>query len=112
MSAGGSEGAGDRGVSGVALRAASDRLAHRDAQSSSIAGRGRVRRAEAVLLGLDLRRVAQVGLVVDDAVPQILMFAGDPFLISGADDKQPLTYLQVRPYRVDALVTGEVTDGR
>lgn len=73
--------------------------------------RGRIRRVEACLLGLDLQPRAYVDLVVDDQVPPVLMFAGDPFLISGADDRVPLTYLQVRPYRVDAMVTREADHG-
>ncbi len=103
MSTGGSGGAGDCRVSG-ALRATGDRLAPRSAG----APRGRIRTVKAVLLGLDLQRLAQCDLVIDDQVPPVLMFGGDPFLISGADDKSPLTYLQARPYRVDAMVTAEV----
>ncbi|MBN8987451.1 MAG: hypothetical protein J0H42_04345 [Rhizobiales bacterium] len=117
MSAGGSGGAGDRG--GLVALAAGDRPVSAPEQARESAPlangtkkNGRIRRARADLLGLDLQRVARVELVVDDQVPAVLMFGGDPFLISGADDRQPLTYLQVRPYRVDALVTDEVRDGR
>lgn len=96
MSAGGSRGPGDR--AGLVALAGGDRPV-----------RGRIRTVTAVLFDLQRRRVAEVGLVVDDQVPAVLMFAGDPFVMSGAGDGQPLTYLQVQPYRVDAMVTGEVS---
>lgn len=67
-----------------------------------------IRAARAALFGLDGKRVAVVTMVVDDHLPQIVMYAGEPYL---ADPKVPddasAAYFQVRPYRADAMVIEE-----
>lgn len=69
-----------------------------------------VRAAKALLFDLAGRRIAAVTMVVDDRVPQIVMFEGDPFLWSPNPRPRPEDvgtheYKQVRPYRADAMVT-------
>ncbi|MEN6535686.1 MAG: hypothetical protein ABFD89_18625 [Bryobacteraceae bacterium] len=62
----------------------------------------------AALLDLNLKRVATVTMVTDDHAPEVVMYEGEPFLLSGdATMKPELTYLQVRAYRADALVIEE-----
>lgn len=90
-----SRGAGDRRGFG-ALRAAGDRPAL-----------GRIRTRRATLLGLNLQRVAVVDLVIGDEIPQLVTFAGNPFLICGDETRGDLTFLEIRAYRVDCLVIAE-----
>jgi hypothetical protein len=72
------------------------------------AKRAIIRAARAALIGLDGKRIAVVTMVVDDRLPQIVMFEGEPYLASPtipADTSA--AYVQVRPYRADAMVIEE-----
>lgn len=65
-----------------------------------------IRAERAALLGLDGQRVALVNMVVDDDVPLVVMFNGDPFLLDDYkwNQRRELAYAQVRPYRADCMV--------
>jgi hypothetical protein len=68
-----------------------------------------VRAARAALIGLDGKRVAVVTMVVDDRLPQIVMFEGEPYLTSPeVPGDASAAYVQVRPYRADAMVIEEM----
>ena len=74
--------------------------------------RPKILATRAALLDLNLKRVATVTMVTDDHAPEVVMFEGEPFLISGSTDAKPeLTYLQVRAYRADAMVVEEKHTG-
>jgi hypothetical protein len=63
-----------------------------------------IRAAQACLIGLNTKRVAIVTMVVDDRVPEVVMYAGEPFLLCGPASNPVLTYVQARAYRADAMV--------
>lgn len=68
-----------------------------------------IRAARAALIGLDGKRVAVVTMVVDDRLPQIVMFEGEPYLTSPeVPGDTSAAYVQVRPYRADAMVIEEI----
>lgn len=90
-----SEGAGDR--PGLVALAGGDRPVPC----------GRIRTVRAELVNLAGNRIAVADLVVDDRLPEILMFEGEPFLRTSRADKTE--FHQVRPYRVDAMVISEGT---
>jgi len=66
--------------------------------SGHFAGHIRVRRA--VLLNLEGQRVAIIGMVVADLIPQLVMFEGEPFLLSRRELAYDV-YDQVQPFRAD-----------
>jgi len=63
-----------------------------------------IRAVQACLIGLDTKRVAIITMVVDDCVPEVVMYAGEPFLLCGPASNPVLTYVQARAYRADAMV--------
>lgn len=68
-----------------------------------------IRAARAALIGLDGKRVAVVTMVVDDRLPQIVMFGGEPYLASPEiPGDASAAYIQVRAYRADAMVVEEI----
>jgi hypothetical protein len=78
--------AGDRHGPLVAFQASGDRPAS-------------LRCINAALFDLAGRRIALVAMVVDDQLPEIIMFEGEPFLYRAGNH-----YHQVRPYRADCMV--------
>jgi hypothetical protein len=67
-----------------------------------------IRAARAALIGLDGQRVAVVTMVVDDRLPEIVMFEGEPYLTSrDIPADASAAYVQVHPYRADAMVIEE-----
>lgn len=67
-----------------------------------------IRAARAALIGLNGQRIAVVTMVVDDRLPQIVMFEGEPFLASPeVPGDASAAYVQIRPYRADAMVIEE-----
>jgi hypothetical protein len=87
-------GAGDRPGQELALRAGGDRHVRPSP----------IRAVQACLIGLDLKRVAVVTMVVDAAVPAVVMYGGDPFLLCGDASNEVLTYVEAHAYRADAMV--------
>jgi hypothetical protein len=69
---------------------------------SGAGGDRRVRCVAATLFDLERNCIARVSMVVDDRVPVIVMFEGDPFL--QVKQLDALTYRQQKPYRADALI--------
>lgn len=61
--------------------------------------RPKVRLVRAALIGLDGEIRSTITMVVDDAMPEIVMFNGDPFLYDPSHSV--IAYLQVRPFRAD-----------
>lgn len=69
-----------------------------------------IRAARAALIDLNGKRVAVVTMVVDDRLPQIVMFEGEPYLASPeVPCDASAAYVQVRPYRADAMVIEEMS---
>lgn len=95
-------GAGDRPGLSVAPRAGADR-------PQRPLG---VRAASATLINLNGVRAAIVSMVISDEVPEIIMFAGDPFLLRTDPDHPDLTYWQARPYRADGSLVVELAGAR
>jgi hypothetical protein len=58
----------------------------------------KVTAASAALFDLTGDRIATVMVVVDDKVPQVIMFEGDPFVFARLSGSQ-LFYQQVTPFR-------------
>lgn len=58
-----------------------------------------LRAARIELIGLGGVSLGFAGIVVADAMPEVVMFDGEPLLHDPAI--HPLAYRQVKPYRVD-----------
>lgn len=72
-----------------------------------------IRAARARLVGLEdgsghRAMVATVRIIVDQDVPDLVMFGGEPFLRFANLSDGSLIYAQTRPFRADTALTIEV----
>ena len=60
-----------------------------------------IRAVSATLLGLDQQHRATVRVIIDRELPDVIMFDGEPFILDRVW-VDPVSYHQLRPYRIDA----------